>query len=35
LPLPQTTGTTTNGSLQSAAIDGGIEAAVKGLGKLL
>ena len=34
--LPQTQGTTTaNGSLQSVAIGGGIEAAAKGLSKLL
>ena len=33
--LPQPTVTTTNGSLQSAAVGGGIEVALKGLGKLL
>ena len=33
--LPQTQGTTANGSLQSVAIGGGIEAAAKGLSKLL
>jgi len=33
--LPHTESTTSNGSLQSAAISGGIEAAAKGLGKLL
>lgn len=33
--LPHTDATTVNGSLQSAAISGGTEAAAKGLGKLL
>jgi len=33
--LPHTEGTTANGSLQSVAIGGGIEAVAKGLGNLL
>ena len=33
--LPQTNGTTGNGSLQSVAVGGGIEAVAKGLGNLL